>query len=92
MSQPNPNIQVKDEWDTYHSTREALWKALRIHKHSIKLVNIHNYINNTSGDYSLTNESMGLKEIDFLIKKLFIPADSVDIDALIEKGETNESN
>ena len=92
MNQLKTKVQIMDRWDMYHLTREALWKALRTHKRSIHLINGHHIITNTLGEYSLTNESMGLKEINSLIDKLFILADSVDIDALIEKGETNESN
>ena len=70
---------MKDKnWKQYHNTRELLLKAIEEHFKSIGLVNVYNNGSrtdiplNTSGDYSLMNESMGTIEMDKLRKKLSI--------------------
>ena len=65
-------------WKQYHITRELLLNAIDVHLKSIGLVNVYNGGEktdiplNTSGDYTLMNESMGTIEMDKLREKLSI--------------------
>jgi hypothetical protein len=69
---------MKDEWISYHATRLNLIQSIESHLQSISQVNIYNSGSrkdiplNTSGDYELTNESMGYDLMHELIKKLTI--------------------
>ena len=75
----NKARNMKDKnWKQYHNTRELLLKAIEEHFKSIGLVNVYNGGEktdiplNTSGDYTLMNESMGTIEMDKLREKLSI--------------------
>ena len=65
-----------DKWEQYHQTRKALLKAISTHQNSIAVINVYNSGSNkdiplnTSGDWSLFNESMGTIEMQELRKKL----------------------
>ena len=65
-----------DKWEQYHETRKALLKAISTHQNSIAVINVYNSGSNkdiplnTSGDWSLFNESMGTIEMQELRKKL----------------------
>ncbi len=65
-------------WKQYHTTRELLLSAIEVHLKSIGLVNVYNSGSrtdiplNTSGDYSLMNESMGVNELNKLKERLKI--------------------
>ena len=65
-------------WKQYHTTRELLLSAIEVHLKSIGLVNVYNGGErtdiplNTSGDYSLMNESMGTTELNKLKERLKI--------------------
>ena len=65
-------------WKQYHTTRELLLSAIEVHLKSIGLVNVYNGGErtdiplNTSGDYSLMNESMGTIELNKLKERLKI--------------------
>ena len=69
---------MKDEWISYHATRLNLIQSIESHLQSISQVNVYNSGSrkdvplNTSGDYELTNESMGYDLMHELIKKLII--------------------
>jgi hypothetical protein len=69
---------MKDEWISYHATRLNLIQSIESHLQSISQVNVYNGGSrkdiplNTSGDYELTNESMGYDLMHELIKKLTI--------------------
>jgi hypothetical protein len=69
---------MKDEWISYHATRLNLIQSIESHLKSISQVNVYNSGSrkdiplNTSGDYELTNESMGYDLMHELIKKLTI--------------------
>jgi hypothetical protein len=69
---------MKDEWISYHATRLNLIQSIESHLESISQVNVYNSGSrkdiplNTSGDYELTNESMGYDLMHELIKKLTI--------------------
>jgi hypothetical protein len=69
---------MKDEWISYHATRLNLIQSIESHLQSISQVNVYNSGSrkdiplNTSGDYELTNESMGYDLMHELIKKLTI--------------------
>ena len=68
----------KLNWEQYHTTRELLLSAIEVHLKSIGLVNVYNGGErtdiplNTSGDYSLMNESMGTIELNKLKERLKI--------------------
>ena len=70
--------EYKLKWKKYHTTRELLLSAIEVHLKSIGLVNVYNGGEktdiplNTSGDYTLMNESMGTIEMDKLKEKLSI--------------------
>ncbi len=65
-------------WKQYHTTRELLLNAIEVHLKSIGLVNVYNNGSrtdiplNTSGDYGLANESMGVNELNKLKERLTI--------------------
>jgi hypothetical protein len=69
---------MKDEWISYHATRLNLIQSIESHLQSISQVNVYNSGSrkdiplNMSGDYELTNESMGYDLMHELIKKLTI--------------------
>ena len=71
-------FNMKDEWISYHATRLNLIQSIESHLQSISKVNVYNSGSrkdiplNTSGDYELTNESMGYDLMHELIKKLTI--------------------
>ena len=68
--------ESKLNWEQYHTTRELLLSAIEVHLKSIGLVNVYNGGErkdiplNTSGDYSLMNESMGTIEMKKLQERL----------------------
>ena len=68
--------ESKLNWEQYHTTRELLLSAIEVHLKSIGLVNVYNGGErkdiplNTSGDYSLMNESMGTGEMVKLQERL----------------------
>tara|TARA_R100001224_G_scaffold87514_1_gene56585 strand:- start:288 stop:527 length:240 start_codon:yes stop_codon:yes gene_type:complete len=68
----------KLNWEKYHWTRELLLSAIDVHLKSIKLVNVYNNGSrtdiplNTSGDYCLMNQSMGVNELNKLKERLTI--------------------
>ena len=68
--------QTDQKWIHYHSTRLNLIDSLNSHIQSMNKVNVYNNGSrtdiplNTTGDYILTNESMGLNLISQLISKL----------------------
>jgi len=70
--------ESKLNWEQYHTTRELLLSAIEVHLKSIGLVNVYNSGSrtdiplNTSGDYSLMNESMGVNELNKLKERLKI--------------------
>jgi len=70
--------QRKLNWEQYHITREMLLNAIEVHLKSIGLVNVYNGGErkdiplNTSGDYGLANESMGVNELNKLKERLTI--------------------
>ena len=61
-----------DKWEQYHETREALLNAITTHQKSIEVVNVYDNVSNQSDSWSLTNESMGIFEMEKLTKKLTI--------------------
>ena len=68
--------QTDQKWISYHATRLNLIDSLNSHIQSMNKVNVYNNGSrtdiplNTTGDYILTNESMGLNLISQLISKL----------------------
>jgi hypothetical protein len=74
---------MKDEWISYHATRLNLIQYIDAHLESISQVNIYNSGSrkdiplNTSGDYELTNESMGKDLMIKLKEKLKLENDNV---------------
>jgi len=68
--------QTDQKWINYHATRLNLIDSLNSHIQSMNKVNVYNNGSrtdiplNTTGDYILTNESMGLNLISQLISKL----------------------
>ena len=68
--------QTDKKWINYHATRLNLIDSLNSHIQSMNKVNVYNNGSktdiplNTTGDYILTNESMGLNLISQLISKL----------------------
>jgi len=64
------NRHTREKWEQYHETREALLKAITTHQKSIEVVNVYNNVSNQSDSWSLTNESMGIFEMEKLAKKL----------------------
>ena len=70
--------ESKLNWKQYHTTRELLLSAIEVHLKSIELVNVYNSGSrsdiplNTSGDYELTNQSMGVNELNKLKERLKI--------------------
>ena len=70
--------ESKLNWEQYHTTRELLLSAIEVHLKSIGLVNVYNSGSrtdiplNTSGDYSLHNESLGVNELNKLKERLTI--------------------
>ena len=64
------------EWQVFHKTRETLIKCIDNHVKSISNVNVYNsgsrtdIMLNTSGDFTLMNEHMGLPELEALKKKI----------------------
>ena len=70
--------ESKLNWEQYHTTRELLLSAIEVHLKSIGLVNVYNGGErkdiplNTSGDYGLMNESMGVNELNKLKERLKI--------------------
>ena len=68
--------QNDKKWINYHATRLNLIDSLNSHIQSMNKVNVYNNGSrtdiplNTTGDYILTNESMGLNLISQLISKL----------------------
>ena len=70
--------ESKLNWEQYHTTRELLLRAIEVHLKSIGLVNVYNGGErkdiplNTSGDYGLMNESMGVNELNKLKERLKI--------------------
>ena len=69
-------MSKKDHWIDYHATRLNLIQSIDSHFASISKVNVYNSGSrtdiplNTSGDYSLMNESMGSIEMSKLRAKL----------------------
>ena len=67
---------INKNWQRYHSTKDFLLMAIEDHQKSIAAVNIYNNGSNqdvplnTSGDWSLFNEEMGIIEMKKLTKKL----------------------
>ena len=62
---------MKDkQWTKYHATRLNLIQSIESHMESIGKVNVYNNVTNTSGDYSLMNESMGTVEMNKLKERL----------------------
>lgn len=74
---------MKDEWISYHATRLNLIQYIDAHLESISQVNVYNSGSrkdiplNTSGDYELTNESMGKDLMIKLKEKLKLESDNV---------------
>jgi hypothetical protein len=74
---------MKDEWIHYHATRLNLIQCIESHLQSISQVNVYNSGSrkdiplNTSGDYELTNESMGKDLMIKLMEKIKLEADNV---------------
>ena len=70
--------ESKLNWKQYHTTRELLLSAIEVHLKSIELINVYNNGSrtdiplNTSGDYSLHNESLGVNELNKLKERLTI--------------------
>ena len=68
--------QNDKKWINYHATRLNLIDSLNSHLASMDKVNVYNSGSrtdvplNTSGDYTLMNERMGLDIIVKLIKKI----------------------
>ena len=68
--------QTDQKWINYHATRLNLIDSLNSHIQSMNKVNVYNNGSrtdiplNTTGDYILMNESMGLDLISQLISKL----------------------
>jgi len=58
------------KWIEYHATRLNLIQSIESHMESIGKVNVYNNVTNTSGDYSLMNESMGTVEMNKLKERL----------------------
>ena len=58
------------KWIEYHATRLNLIQSIESHMESIGKVNVYNNVTNTSGDYSLMNESMGTVEMKKLTERL----------------------
>ena len=71
-------LRTDGNWERYHTTRELLLNAIEVHLKSIGLVNVYNNGSrtdiplNTSGDYGLANESMGVNELNKLKERLTI--------------------
>ena len=69
------------KWVEYHATRLNLIDSLKSHLESCEKINVYNNGSrtdvrlNTSGDYTLFNESMGVDLINKLIKKLYRDTD-----------------
>ena len=69
MKARNMNLNDK-KWIEYHATRLNLIQSIESHMESIGKVNVYNNVTNTSGDYSLMNESMGTVEMNKLKERL----------------------
>ena len=79
----NPK-KKKDHWVEYHATRLNLIESIDSHFKSISKVNVYNSGSrtdirlNTSGDYSLMNESMGTIEMKKLRDKLGLEGETME--------------
>ena len=74
----NWKLRTDGNWERYHTTRELLLNAIEVHLKSIGLINVYNSGSrtdiplNTSGDYGLRNESLGVNELNKLKERLTI--------------------
>ena len=71
----NKGESMNDKWTKYHETRQALIKSIKSHINSIEDVNVYNSVSNTSGDWHLTNQSMGYDLMLELISKIKLDTD-----------------
>tara|TARA_R110000803_G_scaffold22_3_gene41 strand:+ start:3617 stop:3919 length:303 start_codon:yes stop_codon:yes gene_type:complete len=83
---------MDEKWITYHATRLNLIQSIDSHLNSIDGVNVYNNGSradiplNTSGDYSLTNKSMGHDLITTLRKKISLDSDE-EIKTISEQSQ-----
>jgi hypothetical protein len=68
----NKGESMNNKWTKYHETRRSLIESIKSHLNSVEDVNVYNSVSNTSGDYHLTNQSMGYDLMLELISKLKI--------------------
>jgi hypothetical protein len=83
---------MNKKWINYHATRLNLIQSIESHLNSINGVNVYNNGSradiplNTSGDYSLTNESMGQDLMITLKNKISLDSDG-EIKTISEQSQ-----